>query len=526
MRSPICGLHDLHHGADERARRVVLAAVAPGVAHVLDLGFVEVRELVLLGLRAEAQLVDVVDDLAQVVAALDLVLDLAEDLADLVFDGVRPAGLLLEAVQVGEELPVDEVAQVVAGQRLVVVELAVLALRRGPALPAVGLVEDEGVLLALQRGLRRLVLLQPVEVLQEQQPGGLLGVVELGGAAGLFPEDVVDVLEGLFEHAWGSVVAGFRGAGMVSPAPVWDDTLAAICRPWRPVFRCMVRVRNPFRMTMRVLSVIPPMTQLNMPYPLTAYLTGFLRSRGIEAMQEDLALALVLRLFSAAGLRRLADGIEAQPKKKRGARASSSLSAFDDYVGNDRARHRLSCRGAIRAWRIASPAVPSCPRGRASRRSTSTSIPTAAIRWPGPSARSARRTARAIWPRSTSTTSPTCCARPSDPRFEFVRYARVAGASPGQFRPAGRGPGRTANLVDRTLHDLTAEAIAPPQAATGPDLGALPRRGLRRLPHRPGRSSRIAPEIRHRPRRRLRQHRAARTHRAARIRLFRFRLPR
>jgi hypothetical protein len=57
---------------------------------------------VLLGLRAEAQLVNVVDDLAQVVAALDLVLDLAEDFADLVFDGVRPGGLLLEAVQVGK----------------------------------------------------------------------------------------------------------------------------------------------------------------------------------------------------------------------------------------------------------------------------------------------------------------------------------------------------------------------------------------------------------------------------------------
>ena len=59
-------------------------------------------ELVLLGLRAEAQFVDVVDDLAQVVAALNLVLNLAEDFADLVFDGVRPGRLLLEAVQVGE----------------------------------------------------------------------------------------------------------------------------------------------------------------------------------------------------------------------------------------------------------------------------------------------------------------------------------------------------------------------------------------------------------------------------------------
>ena len=54
--------------------------------------------------------------------------------------------------------------------------------------------------------------------------------------------------------------------------------------------------------TPRVLSVIPPMTQLNTPYPSTAYLTGFLRSRGLEAVQEDLALALVLELFSPAGL--------------------------------------------------------------------------------------------------------------------------------------------------------------------------------------------------------------------------------
>ena len=69
----------------------------------------------LLGLGAEAQLVDMVDDLAQVVAAVNLVLDLAEDLADLVLDGVRPAGLLFEAVQVGEQLAVYEIPQIVAG---------------------------------------------------------------------------------------------------------------------------------------------------------------------------------------------------------------------------------------------------------------------------------------------------------------------------------------------------------------------------------------------------------------------------
>jgi hypothetical protein len=70
---------------------------------------------VLLGLGAEAEFVDVVDDLAQVVAALNLVLDFAEDLSDFVFEGVGAGRLLLELVQVGEELSVDEVAEVVAG---------------------------------------------------------------------------------------------------------------------------------------------------------------------------------------------------------------------------------------------------------------------------------------------------------------------------------------------------------------------------------------------------------------------------
>ncbi|WP_202444841.1 B12-binding domain-containing radical SAM protein [Schauerella aestuarii] len=62
---------------------------------------------------------------------------------------------------------------------------------------------------------------------------------------------------------------------------------------------------------LRVLSVIPPMTQLNTPYPSTAYLTGYLRSRDITAYQEDLALALVLRLLSREGLQAVAEQIEA-----------------------------------------------------------------------------------------------------------------------------------------------------------------------------------------------------------------------
>ena len=54
--------------------------------------------------------------------------------------------------------------------------------------------------------------------------------------------------------------------------------------------------------TQRLLLLIPPLTQLNTPYPSTAYLTGFLRGRGIEASQADLGIEMVLKIFSRSGL--------------------------------------------------------------------------------------------------------------------------------------------------------------------------------------------------------------------------------
>ncbi|OQC55722.1 MAG: hypothetical protein BWX52_01983 [Bacteroidetes bacterium ADurb.Bin013] len=55
------------------------------------------------------QLINVLDDFAQVIAAGNLVFDLAEDFADFVFDGIRPAGLLLETVQIRKEFLIDEI---------------------------------------------------------------------------------------------------------------------------------------------------------------------------------------------------------------------------------------------------------------------------------------------------------------------------------------------------------------------------------------------------------------------------------
>ena len=87
----------------------------------------------------------------------------------------------------------------------------------------------------------------------------------------------------------------------------------------------------PETIPLRVLSVIPPMTQLNTPYPSTAYLTGFLRSRGIDAVQEDLALALVLDLYSHDGLQSVLVEIESLAMPKRTPRVTAFVESFDRY---------------------------------------------------------------------------------------------------------------------------------------------------------------------------------------------------
>jgi len=63
-------------------------------------------------------------------------------------------------------------------------------------------------------------------------------------------------------------------------------------------------------LTVRVTLVLPPLTQLNTPYPSTAYLARCLRAQGVASSQRDLGLELVLALFSRPGLERIFDELE------------------------------------------------------------------------------------------------------------------------------------------------------------------------------------------------------------------------
>jgi radical SAM superfamily enzyme YgiQ (UPF0313 family) len=51
-----------------------------------------------------------------------------------------------------------------------------------------------------------------------------------------------------------------------------------------------------------LLLITPPFTQLNTPYPATAYLKGFLNTKNIPSYQMDLGIEVILELFSSKGL--------------------------------------------------------------------------------------------------------------------------------------------------------------------------------------------------------------------------------
>ncbi len=210
---------------------------------------------------------------------------------------------------------------------------------------------------------------------------------------------------------------------------------------------------------MRVLSVIPPMTQLNTPYPSTAYLTGFLRSRGVDAVQEDLALALVLRLFSPAGLSAIREYIEALPRNKRTPKLNAFTEKFDRYLatitpavaflqGRDPSiGHRIAGRnflpegprfdsldayvdddgGDPLAWAFGILGV----QDRARHFATLYLNDVADV-----------------------------LREAVDPRFEFVRYAESLAQSQPTFDPLAEALAAPLNLVDRTLRELALDALA------------------------------------------------------------------
>ncbi len=209
----------------------------------------------------------------------------------------------------------------------------------------------------------------------------------------------------------------------------------------------------------RVLSLIPPMTQLNTPYPSTAYLTGFLRSRGVQAVQEDLALALALRLLSADGLAAVHARLAALPAAAWTPALAAFAGQYPRYAGtigptiaflqgrDATLAHRISGRGFLpEGPRFASLDVYEDADG---------GDPMA---WAF-GALGVQDRARHVATLYLNDLADVV-RDAADARFEFVRYAESLAQSQPTFEPLAAALAAPPTLVDDLLRELTLAALA------------------------------------------------------------------
>ncbi|MEI7698704.1 MAG: radical SAM protein [Planctomycetia bacterium] len=210
----------------------------------------------------------------------------------------------------------------------------------------------------------------------------------------------------------------------------------------------------------RILSVIPPMTQLNTPYPSTAYLTGFLRSRGFDAVQEDLALELVLRLLSRTGLQQIHEIALGHPSAKKTGVVRFFLEQFGSYLSAiDPVIRFLQGRDSTLAHRIAARTfLPEGPRFQTLEvfegDEESGEDPLA---WAF-GALGVQDRARHLCTLFLSDLADVI-REAIDTRFEFVRYAESLAASQPTFDPLAEALHAPLTLLDTTLRQITLEAL-------------------------------------------------------------------
>ncbi|KAF2330030.1 B12-binding domain-containing radical SAM protein [Flavobacterium nitrogenifigens] len=86
-------------------------------------------------------------------------------------------------------------------------------------------------------------------------------------------------------------------------------------------------------MKTKLFVITPPFTQLNTPYPATAYIKGFLNTKNIESVQADLGIDVILELFSKKGLESLFQVSEFQVSGSEISENSKRIFALqDEYI--------------------------------------------------------------------------------------------------------------------------------------------------------------------------------------------------
>ena len=85
-------------------------------------------------------------------------------------------------------------------------------------------------------------------------------------------------------------------------------------------------------MKTEIFAITPPFTQLNTPYPATAYIKGFLNTKNISCTQADLGIEVILELFSKKGLTDLFEHSLRNNQQTRSANAKRIQALKDEYL--------------------------------------------------------------------------------------------------------------------------------------------------------------------------------------------------
>jgi hypothetical protein len=91
------------------------------------------------------------------------------------------------------------------------------------------------------------------------------------------------------------------------------------------------RALKSFHLSATIFILTPPFTQLNTPYPASAYIKGFLNTLNVSAFQADLGIEVILNLFSKQGLNDLFQYIQ-DSNKSLSVNAQRIVALKDDYV--------------------------------------------------------------------------------------------------------------------------------------------------------------------------------------------------
>ena len=200
------------------------------------------------------------------------------------------------------------------------------------------------------------------------------------------------------------------------------------------------------------------MTQLNTPYPSTAYLTGFLRSRGVHAVQEDLALALMLRLLSREGLLAVQEQVAALAPASRTPAVRAFDAQFHRYLASiEPTIAFLQGRDATLMHRIASRAF--LPEGGRfaplDQYVAGDGEDTLAWAFGALGVHDRARHLATLYLNDIADV----LREAVDARFEFVRYAEQLAQSQPSFEPLAQALAAPLNIIDATLRALAVAAL-------------------------------------------------------------------